>query len=259
MSKIHFDQLAARAPLQPERLPPFGVEAAARPPLVVFDLDGTLVDTAPDLAASLNHCLSRAGIAPIGLDDVRPYAGLGARAMLEHAYALAARPLGAEELAAQTACFLAFYEAHICDRSVLFEGALDAMDALEAAGFRLAICTNKYEHLADALLVALGIRERFAAVCGADTFARRKPDPVHLLGTIEAAGGDRLRTVMIGDTRTDIDAARAVGVPSILVAFGYSIEPELVASADRVIDGFDRLSATLVRELMEDAREPAIA
>lgn len=229
-------------------------EAATRAPsqrTIVFDLDGTLVDTAPDLAGSLNHCLSRIGLPPLPLEIVRPHAGHGAQAMLREAYRLAERPLGAEELAEQTTCFLQHYEAHIAVESALFPGGLAMLDRLSDAGLTLAICTNKTEHLARRLLEEMKLASRFSAICGADTFSARKPDPIHLFGTIEQAGGSAEGTIMVGDTNTDILAARAAGVPSILVLFGYDPGFGACSGATCSIARFADLTPALIDSLLE--------
>lgn len=229
-------------------------EAATRGPsqrTIVFDLDGTLVDTAPDLAGSLNHCLSRIGLPPLPLEIVRPHAGHGAQAMLREAYRLAERPLGAEELAEQTACFLQHYEAHIAVGSALFPSGLAMLDRLSEAGLTLAICTNKTERLARRLLEEMELASRFSAICGADTFSARKPDPIHLVGTIEQAGGSASNALMVGDTNTDILAARAAGVPSILVLFGYDPGSEACLGATCSIERFSDLTPQLIDSLFE--------
>ena len=218
---------------------------------IVFDLDGTLVDTAPDLAGSLNHCLSRIGFPPLPLEIIRPHAGHGAQAMLREAYRLVERPLGAEELAEQTACFLQHYEAHIAVESALFPGGLAMLDRLSEAGLTLAICTNKTERLARRLLDEMELATRFSAICGGDTFSARKPDPIHLLGTIEQAGSQAASAIMVGDTNTDILAARAAGVPSILVLFGYDPGSEARSGATRSIERFEDLTPALIDSLME--------
>lgn len=235
-------------------------QRGASPPTIVFDLDGTLVDTAPDLAASLNHCLARADLPPLALDIVRPHAGHGAQAMLREGYRLAARPLSTEELADQTRCFLAHYEAHIAVDSVVFPGGIAMLDRLTEAGSRLAICTNKTERLARRLLEELGLASRFAAICGADTFPARKPDPIHLLGTIDRAGASRLNSVMVGDTDTDIRAADAADVPSILVLFGYDPGESARAGATCTLDRFADLTPALIDSLLtaKDARAEAL-
>ncbi|MEE2952744.1 MAG: HAD family hydrolase [Pseudomonadota bacterium] len=221
-------------------------------PLAVFDLDGTLVDTAPDLSASLDHCLAQDGLPPMPLDLVRPHAGHGARAMLRAAYHHFSRPIDAEGVEAHLPVFLSFYEAHIADVSRPFPGVLAAMDRLEGAGWRLAVCTNKTERLARKLLEELKLAPRFAAICGADTFPAMKPDPRHLGGTIERAGGSAEKTIMIGDTLTDVAASRALSLPSILVDFGYAPDEAARAGASCVIGHYDELTIDLAMELFKD-------
>jgi phosphoglycolate phosphatase len=217
-------------------------------PIAVFDLDGTLVDTAPDLANSLNACLVGAGLSPTTLDEVRPHAGHGARVMLQHAYDRLGHELAEAEMERQFAVFLADYEAHIADLSAPLPGVVAAMDRLAAAGYRLAVCTNKTERLAVKLLALLGLADRFAAVCGADTFAGRKPDPRHLLGTIERAGGGP--AFLVGDTATDTDAALAAGVPCVLVDFGYAPDARARADATIILSDYALLDAPLADRLI---------
>lgn len=224
--------------------------------VAVFDLDGTLVDTAPDLAASLNHCLAAAGMDAVPLELVRPHAGHGARVMLREAYGWDGRFLGETEGAEQLARFLAHYEQNIAVQSRPFPGVVEAMNRLAGGGFTLAICTNKHERLAILLLSELGLADRFQAICGADTFARRKPDPIHLTGTIEKSGGKPAGSIMIGDTITDIATARAAGIASVLVDFGYAPDPEARAGATAVIDDYARLDAAFARQTVSGARLP---
>ncbi|GGD91430.1 phosphoglycolate phosphatase, bacterial [Aureimonas endophytica] len=224
-------------------------------PLAVFDLDGTLVDTAPDLLASLNHCLLAAGLPATVLETVRPFAGHGARVMLEQAYRQEGRLLSPADLDEQLPRFLAFYEAHIADASRPFEGAVAAMDRLTQAGFTLAICTNKTERLARILMETLGLAERFAAICGADTFAQRKPHPAHLLGTIARAGGIPATSVMIGDTATDTDAAAGAGLPAILVDFGYAPDLRARTEASAIVTSYAELGPELCHRLIGAGRD----
>jgi phosphoglycolate phosphatase len=228
--------------------PPLDQETEMPQPIAVFDLDGTLVDTAPDLANSLNACLLGAGLAPSTLDDVRPHAGHGARLMLQHAYGRAGHPLMEDEMARQLAVFLAHYEAHIADLSRPLPGVVDAMDRLSAAGYVLAVCTNKTERLSIKLLDALGLSDRFAAICGADTFAGRKPDPRHLLGTIDRAGGGP--AFLVGDTATDTDAAIAAAIPCALVDFGYAPDARARADAAVILSDYATLDAALADRLV---------
>lgn len=219
-------------------------------PTAVFDLDGTLIDTAPDLLDSLNHCLVSEGMAPVKPADLRHLVGMGGRVMIERAFSEQKRPIGATTLDRLVAMFLDHYAANIPGRSQAFPGVCEAMDRLAGAGFRLAVCTNKFEVPSVSLLTALGLAPRFAAICGADTFTFRKPDPRHLLETVERAGGDPLEAIMIGDSRTDIDTARAAGVPVIAVDFGYTDQPVEVFSPTAVISHFDELTVERALDLI---------
>lgn len=212
-----------------------------RPPVLVFDLDGTLADTAHDLIGALNALLLREGLSPVALEAARPLVGAGARALIERGFARQGAPLDSERTDALVRDFLVRYEAHIADESRLFPGALAALDRFKAAGFRLAVCTNKPEALARLLLQRLSAADRFAAICGRGSFPTHKPDPNTLWLTIEAADGDPRRAVMVGDSKTDIDTARAAGTPSVAVDFGYTDTPVAAFSPDRVISHFDEL------------------
>ncbi len=208
----------------------------AKPPIVVFDLDGTLADTALDLIATLNVLLTREGLPALPLAQARDLIGAGARPLIERGYESAGVPLPAalrEELYVQ---FLDHYHHHIADHSLLFPGAEAALDRLAEQGFRLAVCTNKLEAHALELLRALGVLERFAYVAGKNTFDFCKPDPRHLLETIARADGDSRRAVMVGDSRTDIDTAKAAGIPVVGVTFGYTAVPVRDLSPDIAID-----------------------
>jgi phosphoglycolate phosphatase len=212
-----------------------------RPPVLVFDLDGTLADTAHDLIGALNALLAREGLSPVALEAARPLVGAGARALIERGFARQGAPLDSMRTDALVRDFLLHYEAHIADDSRLFPGALAALDRFKAAGFRLAVCTNKPEALARLLLQKLSAADRFAAICGRGSFPMHKPDPRTLWLTIEAADGDLRRAVMVGDSKTDIDTARAAGTPSVAVDFGYTDTPVAAFSPDRVISHFDEL------------------
>ncbi|USI71700.1 phosphoglycolate phosphatase [Sphingomonas morindae] len=209
---------------------------------VVFDLDGTLADTAPDLTAALNHSLVALGRAPIAGEAVRHMVGHGARALL--ARGLAATGDGSEaEVDRGFPIFMAFYQAHIADHSQAFPGVEAALAALEAEGVALAICTNKLEGLARQLIAALGWEGRFAAVIGGDTLAVRKPDPAPLHAAIAAAGGGP--AAFVGDSITDTETARAAGVPCVALSFGFSDRPPEQLGADRLIDHWDALLPAL--------------
>lgn len=192
---------------------------------IVFDLDGTLVDTAPDLVAATNHALADLGLKSVADSHLKPFVSHGARRMIIEGLALSGQTLDEAEIDRLLALFLTYYEANIADRSRPFEGAEAAIADLTSAGARLAICTNKREVLSRHLLRALGLAENFAAIAGRDTFQYFKPHPEHLLGAIRVAGGDVTRAVMVGDTGVDIATAKAAGVPSVLVTFGYPDAP----------------------------------
>jgi phosphoglycolate phosphatase len=219
---------------------------------VVFDLDGTLVDTAPDLIDTLNVVLAREGLPPVDYAAARNMIGGGARRMIEGGLNLERRRCSSGELDRMFADFIAHYGAHIADRSRAFPGLDAALDQLAARDCRFAVCTNKLERLSRLLLEALGLTRRFVAICGQDTFAIQKPDPEILRRTIGAAGGELRRAVMVGDSGTDIATARAAGIPVVAVDFGYSDPPVAELAPDRLIRHFDELAAA-VRELAPDA------
>ncbi|WP_112663062.1 phosphoglycolate phosphatase [Microvirga flavescens] len=211
------------------------------PPIAVFDLDGTLADTAGDLIATLNVVLAREGLAPLPLEKARDMIGAGARALIERGFAAAGREVPPERLEELFSLFMVHYGENIRVRTELFPGVKRALLDLEKAGFVLAICTNKVEEHSVKLVEALGVSRRFAANCGRDTFPFFKPDPRHLLMTIERAGGDPRQAVMIGDSKTDIETAKAANIPSIAVPFGYTDVPVEKLGPDIVIDHFDDL------------------
>ncbi len=222
-------------------------------PILVFDLDGTLVHTAPDLLDSLNHCLALEGIAPSNPEGFLSYVGQGSRAMIERAFAARRMPLEAGRLDQLQAAFLEHYVVGMPGRSALYPGVMRVLETFSDAGFLLAVCTNKLESMSVQLLERLGTAKRFAAICGGDTFSHRKPDPRHLSDTISKAGGDPSRAVMFGDSRADIDAAKAAGIPVVAVDFGYSDRPVRELEPSRVISHFDEVTPDLVAGLLRAA------
>jgi phosphoglycolate phosphatase len=216
-------------------------------PLVVFDLDGTLAETAGDLISTLNVILAKDAIAPLALDQARVLLGAGARALIERGYASAGRSIDKPHLEKLFADFLRHYNEHICDHSHLFPGVGEALDRLEQAGYILAVCTNKIESSSVKLLQALGVAHRFKAICGQDTFSVCKPDPRALLWTIERAGGTPDRSIMIGDSITDIATAKAAHIPVVAVDFGYTDKPVTELGPNRVISHFDQLFGAVER------------
>ena len=211
---------------------------------VAFDLDGTLADTAPDLAAALNHALAALGRETVPAESVRHLVGHGARALLRRG--LAATGESSEKLVeAGFPLFIEHYSANICTGTKAYPALEPALDSLAGRGVALAICTNKQEGLTRLLLDALGWSERFAAVVGGDTLAVRKPDPAPLHEAIARAGGGR--AAFVGDSITDADTARAAGLPFVAVSFGFSDRPATELGANAVIDGYEELVAALER------------
>jgi phosphoglycolate phosphatase len=204
-------------------------------PTVVFDLDGTLVDTAPDLINALNFVLLREGLPAVPLESARNMIGAGARKLIERGLELEGRQVGLDDITRLTNDFIDHYAAHIADESRPFEGLEDALDHLAAHGYRFAVCTNKLEWLSRLLLDELGLSARFSAICGADTFGVSKPDPAILRQTVARAGGQLASTVMVGDSGTDIGVSRRAGVPVIGVSFGYTEVPIADLNPDRLI------------------------
>lgn len=210
-------------------------------PTIVFDLDGTLIDTAPDLIATLNVVFARMDLPQVAYMTARNLIGGGARAMIAcgiEAEGLVVSPAKLDQLFAD---FIAHYTEHVADRSRPFPGLIDALDVLAERGCRFAVCTNKLERLSVLLLKQLKIADRFAAICGQDTFGMQKPDPEILRRTIAAAGGELGNAIMIGDSETDIRTARAAGVPVIAVNFGYSERPVAEFGPDQIISDFAQL------------------
>lgn len=216
------------------------------PPTIVFDLDGTLVDTAPDLAAAMNHVLAHFGRPAVDPEAVRHMVGHGARRTIERGLALTGGG-DAAMVDIGVPVFLDFYGANICVGSRPWSGVEDALTALAGEGHRLAICTNKPERLAGDLVDALGWGGLFGAVLGGDSLPVRKPDPAHVLETLARIGGDPALAAFVGDSRPDVDAARAAGLPVVITSFGYSDVPPETLGADAMIDHFDALVPALRR------------
>jgi phosphoglycolate phosphatase len=216
---------------------------------IVFDLDGTLIDTAPDLVESLNHTIAARDLTPVSYEDLTHLVGQGARVMIQRAFALRGAPLAEDEIPALLDRFIAHYEAGMPGKSKPYPGLVEALDRLKAAGYKMAVCTNKMERLAIPLLERLDLTRYFSAIAGGDTFAFRKPDPAHILATTERAGGRAGKILMIGDSVNDILAARNGDIPSIAVPFGYSDVPVETLGASHVIGHFDELTVALVETL----------
>ncbi len=214
-------------------------------PTIIFDLDGTMIDTAPDLIEATNQALDAFGVARASVDLIKPVISGGARQMLITGLDAAGASERAVDLDAMLAHFLDHYRANIAAQSRPFPGLIPALDDIADKGWRIGVCTNKREANARLLLQKLGLDAYFSAILGSDSVPERKPHPDHLIRTIAQAGGQRSRALMIGDSAPDIDAARAAGVPSIAVRFGYSETPADRLGADLVISHFDELPGAI--------------
>jgi phosphoglycolate phosphatase len=212
---------------------------------IVFDLDGTLVDTAPDLMRCANHALGLAGLAPVPNEHLRPIISYGAKAMIERGLSVHGKQLTAGEIDRLFKRFIDHYVATISQESRPFPGLLAVLDHLETSGARLAVCTNKLAGMSHRLLDELGMSQRFRTLAGRDTFPFCKPHPAHLLRTIEQAGGSPERAIMVGDSDVDLATARAAGIPMIAVSFGYCDPPVASLAPDVVIDHYDDFLAAL--------------
>jgi phosphoglycolate phosphatase len=214
-------------------------------PLIVFDLDGTLVDTAPDLVSALNFVLQREGLPLVPMASARAMIGAGARKLIERGLELDDRTMSTRDIDRLTQDFIAYYRAHIADASRPFDGLFAALDDLEDRGFRFAVCTNKLEGLSKLLLDKLDMTKRFAAICGADTFGVSKPDPTILRQTIAQAGGEISASIMVGDAGPDVGVARRAGIPVIGVEFGYTEIPIADLKPDIVIGHMRELPSAI--------------
>jgi phosphoglycolate phosphatase len=213
---------------------------------VLFDLDGTLVDTAPDLVATLNVIFARIGLPPVAYEHARSMVGGGARRMIERGLTAENRALEPDKLNALVGDFIDHYAAHIADQSKPFEGVEAALVELAGRGCVLAVCTNKLEWLARRLLDALRLSHHFVAICGADTFQLQKPDPQFLQRTVCLMGCQLSGAIMVGDSITDVAMAKAAGVAVIAVTYGYTELPITTLGADRIITSFAELPKTIL-------------
>ena len=215
------------------------------PTTVVFDLDGTLIDSAPDLAGALNAVLVEQGLPPLSLDSVRAMVGEGAVKMIERGLAAAGMTMDDGLSDSLRDSFLVHYRARMTERTRPFPGVVAALETLRDAGTALAVCTNKRMDFTVPILDGLDLARFFGAVIGGDSLAVAKPDPAPLRAAIEGAGGSSGGAVMVGDSDIDVATARAVGVPVIAVSFGYTRVPPRELGADAVIDHFDELADAL--------------
>ncbi len=228
-----------------------GARPVQRAGTVLFDLDGTLVDSAPDLADALDTLLASEGHAPLGLAITRALIGHGMATLVQRGFARHGVALSGPALAAMTERFLKIYTSHLSRKTRPYPGATEAIVALRTAGWRLAVCTNKLEASARGILHDLGLASAFAIVAGPDTFGIAKPAPGHLLNCLDGANRG-LPAVMIGDSEVDSAAARAAGLPFVLVRWGYAARPADEIGADARVAHFSEIPgvvATLAARL----------
>lgn len=212
---------------------------------IAFDLDGTLVETAPDLVGALNVVLVEQGMAPAPLTAVRQLVGHGVRGLLTRAYAMAGLTITEARIDELRPRFIEIYRARIAEESRPYPGCLESLADLRARGAKLAVCTNKPEGLARQLLDELDMTDLFDAIIGGDTLPVQKPDPAPLLAAVDRAGGDPARAVLVGDASPDVGAAKAAGVPCVICAFGYNDLPPDELGGDIVISHFDALAGVI--------------
>lgn len=216
---------------------------------IVFDLDGTLVDTAPDLVRALNETMDLEGLPRVKLETVRRLVGQGARALIERASALHGVTFSATRLDQLTREFVGFYAADIARESTPFDGVVEALDSLQSLGAKLAVCTNKRTALSQQLLDALKLSGRFSVIVGADAVTERKPHPDHYRAAVTRAGGVVRRSVMVGDTSADVASARGAGAPVCVVSFGYCDVDAEKLGADALLHRFSELAPACRRLL----------
>ncbi len=220
---------------------------------VVFDLDGTIADTAADLIDAANAALVLEGFVEAAPDAIKKGVGYGSKAMLRFALEASGRSASPEQMVRLSEHLVAHYEANIANKSRLFPGFQGAAGSLKRAGAKLLLCTNKHERLTLKLLSALGICSLFEAVAGGDTFPFHKPDPRHISELVRLAGGSIGDAIMVGDSEADAGAARAAGIPMIAVGFGYAAVPASALGADAVLHRFDDLPA-MIGSLLKKAK-----
>lgn len=206
---------------------------------VIFDLDGTLVDTAPDLMHATNHVMATLGRRPVTMEEVRMFVGHGARALIARGCAATGEPADPRAVETLYQEFVIYYAANIAHDSVPYPGLVPLLDRLAAEGMALGVCTNKLESLSIQLLEALNLRHYFGAIVGPDTVGAAKPDPRPYFETARRLGVPPSRSMMVGDSETDILTARAAGVPVLAVPFGYTPRPVAEFNPDAVIQHFD--------------------
>ena len=218
---------------------------ATRFDTVIYDLDGTLIDSAKDMQLAVSHVMADHGLPDVTEDDVRIFMGQGSKVTMGKAFAKYGKALDEATLSAVTKEFVRYYEADPISHTVAFEGVADVVAHFARLGLKQGVCTNKFETPSRMILEHLKLMPPIADVAGADTFTVRKPDPGHILQLIDKIGGNRARAVMIGDSIHDVEAAHRGGLPAVLVSWGYTAKPASELGAEAVIDRFDALPEAL--------------
>ncbi len=218
---------------------------AARFDTVLYDLDGTLIDSAKDMQLAVSNVLADHGLPAITEDDVRIFMGQGSKVTMAKAFAKQGKTLDDEALTAATREFVRYYEADPISHTVAFEGVARVVARFARLGLKQGVCTNKFEKPSRTILEHLKLMPPITDVAGADTFPVRKPDPRHILMLVERMGRKPGRTVMIGDSIHDVEAAHAAGLPAVLVSWGYTARPASELGAEAVIQRFTALPEAL--------------
>ncbi len=208
---------------------------------ILFDLDGTLVDSAPDLTGALNHTMAQLNLPPVDEANVRHMVGFGARRLIEQGVEVAGVELNHDEIEAAFRIFLDYYGDHVVDLTRPFPGTAEVLEHFQQQGAIMAVCTNKPQALSDKVLRLLSLDQYFSAVIGADAVPNPKPHADHIHATLDAIGGNTGQAIMVGDSATDINAARNANIPSVAVSFGYTPIPAAELGADRLIDHMSEL------------------
>ena len=212
---------------------------------VLYDLDGTLIDSAKDMQMAVSRVLADHGLQPVTEDDVRIFMGQGSKITMDRAFAKNGKNLDDAALSAATREFVRYYEADPVRYTTAFDGVAEVVAYFARLGLKQGVCTNKFERPSRMILEGLGLMPPITDVAGADTFPVRKPDPRHILLLLERMGGRPERTVMIGDSIHDVEAAHGAGLPAVLVSWGYTVKPASELGAEAVIQRFGALPHAL--------------
>ena len=219
----------------------------ARFDTVIYDLDGTLIDSAKDMQLAVSRVLADHDLPPVTEDDVRVFMGQGSKVTMAKAFAKHGKILDDVALSAVTREFVRYYEADPVGHTVAFDGVAKIVEQFDRLGLRQGVCTNKFEKPSRTILEHLKLMPPIVDLAGADTFPVRKPDPRHILMLVERMGKDPKRAVMVGDSIHDVEAAHGAGLPAVLVSWGYTTQPASELGAEAVIERFDALPEAIGR------------